>query len=167
MPNGVFPEEESHIISLLRQEEGVKQLPYLDNLGYPTIGVGFRLGPQGASLSNYLFTLENTTIDAWLNDIVDNVKADMMAQNEIAMAIMVCNSPRRDILTSMAYQIGLEGLKKFRHMLECIHSEYWDQASCQMLNSEWAKQTPERALRHARVMQSGKWMSEYDFHSHK
>ncbi|MGL5437706.1 MAG: glycoside hydrolase family protein [Lachnospiraceae bacterium] len=163
MPDGVNPEEESHIISLLRQEEGVRKTPYLDSLGYPSIGVGFRLGPQGASLSNYLFTLENTTIDAWLNDTVNNVKADMMAQNEIAMALMTCNTPRRDILTSMAYQMGVAGLGKFRHMLACIHSQNWDQAALQMLDSVWAKQTPERAQRHARVMQSGKWMPDYDF----
>ncbi|WP_336220731.1 glycoside hydrolase family protein [Citrobacter amalonaticus] len=154
--------QESQIILLLRQEEGVRQSPYLDSLGYPTIGVGFRLGPQGASLSNYLFTLENTTIDAWLSDIVKNVNSGMLAHEDISMAMAVCNMPRRDILTSMAYQMGISGLGKFRHMLAFIQAENWDEAASQMLDSTWAKQTPQRAQRHASVMRSGKWEPAYN-----
>ncbi|MEG1154796.1 MAG: hypothetical protein RSD94_02895 [Acinetobacter sp.] len=56
----------SEIIPLLRQEEGVRYSPYIDSLGYPTTGVGFKLGPAGAPLSHYTFTLDDDTIDAWL-----------------------------------------------------------------------------------------------------
>ncbi|EDR7562756.1 lysozyme, partial [Salmonella enterica subsp. houtenae] len=40
----------SEIFSLLKVEEGVRHNPYIDSLGYPTVGVGFKLGPQGANL---------------------------------------------------------------------------------------------------------------------
>lgn len=40
-------QQRTQIVPLLRQEEGVRYTPYLDSLGYPTVGVGFKLGPQG------------------------------------------------------------------------------------------------------------------------
>lgn len=59
-------QQKSQIVPLLRLEEGVKYTPYLDSLGYPTVGVGFKLGPQGASIKNYTFTLGDDTINTIL-----------------------------------------------------------------------------------------------------
>ncbi|MEZ2604953.1 hypothetical protein [Kluyvera intermedia] len=75
--------QKSEIIPLLRQEEGVHYSPYIDSLGYPTTGIGFKLGPQCAPLNH-------------------------------------CNQPRNDILTSMAYRMGVNGLGNFHHMLSAI-----------------------------------------------
>lgn len=55
-------QQRTQIVPLLRQEEGVRYTPYLDSLGYPTVGVGFKLGPQGVSLKNYTFTLCDSTM---------------------------------------------------------------------------------------------------------
>lgn len=155
--------QKSEINPLLRQEEGVRYSPYIDSLGYPTTGIGFKLGPQGAPLSHYTFTLSDNTINAWLDDNVQGVQADMMQNSEIAIALNHCNQPRKDILTSMAYQMGVNGLGNFHHMLSAITAEDWDDASAQMLDSTWAKQTPDRAKRHAAVMQSGQWSPTYNF----
>lgn len=155
--------QKSEIIPLLRQEEGVRYTPYLDSLAYPTTGIGFKLGPQGAPLSHYTFTLSDNTIDAWLQDNVSCVSSSMQQNTDIAKALTHCNQPRQDILTSMAYQMGVSGLTGFRNMLSAINAEDWDEAVAQMLDSSWAKQTPERAQRHADVMRSGKWAPTYDF----
>lgn len=155
--------QKSEIIPLLREEEGVRYTPYLDSLGYPTTGVGFKLGPQGAPLSHYTFTLSDNTIDAWLQDNVNSVSKSMQQNADIAKALTHCNQPRQDILTSMAYQMGVSGLAGFHNMLSAISAEDWNEAVAQMLDSSWAKQTPERAQRHADVMRSGKWAPTYDF----
>lgn len=155
--------EPSKIIPLLRQEEGVRNEPYIDSLGYPTVGVGFKLGPQNAPLSHYTFALGDNTIDAWLQDDVDDLEADMQQNADIARALTHCNQPRQDILTSMGYQMGVTGLSGFHHMLDAISQDSWEEAASQMLSSTWAKQTPERAQRHAGVMLSGKWKPAYDF----
>lgn len=153
----------SQIIPLLRQEEGVKHEPYIDSLGYPTVGVGFKIGPAGAPLSHYTFTLTDPVIDAWLQSNVDTVLTSMSENGDIATAMQHCNQARQDILTSMAYQMGVGGLGDFHHMLQAIVAEDWQEAARQMLDSTWANQTPERAQRHADVMQSGQWQPTYNF----
>lgn len=155
--------QKSEIIPLLRQEEGVSHEPYIDSLGYPTTGIGFKLGPQNAPLSHYTFTLSDNTIDAWLQDNVNSVSTSMQQNADIAKALTHCNQPRQDILTSMSYQMGVSGLAGFHNMLSAIDAENWDEAASQMLDSTWAKQTPDRAKRHAAVMQSGQWSPTYDF----
>lgn len=154
--------KESKIIPLLRQEEGVRYTPYLDSLGYPTTGVGFKLGPQGAPLSHYTFTLSDSVIDAWLENNIAHTLTAMMENSEIAIALKHCHQPRQDILISMAYQMGVTGLGNFHHMLSAMIQEDWNNAADQMLNSTWAKQTPGRAHRHAEVMQSGMWLPTYE-----
>lgn len=153
--------QKNEIIALLRYEEGVRYTPYIDSLGYPTSGVGFKLGPHGAPLKNYTFTLNDKTIDAWLNNNIERVQAAMIQNHEIAGALSYCSQPREDILTSMAYQMGVGGLGGFHQMLKMITQENWDGAALQMLNSVWARQTPDRARRHAEVMKSGEWQPTY------
>lgn len=155
--------QKSEIIPLLRQEEGVRYSPYIDSLGYPSTGVGFKLGPSGAPLSHYTFTLDDDTIDAWLYSYVDATHEAMTDNDDIAQALTHCNQPREDILTSMGYQMGVSGLAGFHHMLSAIVDEDWDEAAAQMMDSTWVKQTPERASRHAEVMRNGQWSPTYDF----
>lgn len=156
-------DQKSEITALLRQEEGIRYTPYLDSLGYPTTGVGFRLGPQGAPLKHYTFSLNDQTINAWLDHNLAGVEASMWQNSEIALALSHCNQPRRDILTSMAYQMGPSGLGKFHRMLAMIMKEDWREAAAEMLDSTWARQTPARAQRHAEVMTSGVWAPTYPF----
>ena len=155
--------QKSMIIPLLRQEEGVRNKPYLDSLGYPTVGVGFKLGPQGVPLIHYEFSLDDRTIDAWLSASITAVQTGMKSRGRIAAAMSHCNSARLDILTSMAYQTGEAGLEKFRNMLTAVILEDWDTAANEMLNSVWAKQTADRAYRHAAVMRTGVWSGVYRF----
>ncbi|WP_237929953.1 glycoside hydrolase family protein [Buttiauxella sp. S19-1] len=155
--------QKSEIILLLEQEEGTKTKPYIDSLGYPTTGVGFKLGPQGAPIGHYTFTLTQPTIDAWLQSLVDTTVSSMKSNSVIAPALPHCNQPRFDILTSMAYQMGVSGVAGFKNMLKAIEAENWSEAASQMLDSTWAKQTPDRAQRHAAVMKSGQWQPTYNF----
>ncbi|MGN7790358.1 glycoside hydrolase family protein [Enterobacter sp. 22452] len=156
-------DQDSMIIPLLRQEEGVRNRPYIDSLGYPTAGVGFKLGPQGVPLSHYTFSLDDRTIDAWLNACITAVQAGMKRSSSIAAAMSHCNPARQDVLTSMAYQTGVSGLEKFRNMLTAIIADDWNTAANEMLDSIWAKQTAERACRHATVMRTGVWKGVYHF----
>lgn len=163
MKSKLNPENQSQIIPLLRQEEGTEHKPYIDSLGYPTVGVGFKLGPKGAPLSHYTFALTDPVIDAWLQSLVDEVQADMAENDEIFSAMKACNYPRQDVLTSMAYQMGVSGLAGFHNTLAAVAAGDFDKAAAGMLDSTWAKQTPERAEREAAVMRSGVWSPTYDF----
>ena len=66
-----------------------------------------------------------------------------------------CNDPRRAVLVSMAYQMGVSGLLGFKNTLQLIEAGSYAAAGRGMRQSRWYKQTPARAERHARVMESG------------
>lgn len=149
----------SKIIDILNYEEGFRAKPYIDSEGYPTVGTGFLIGPKGAALSNYQFTLPKAASDAWLDEIVKARKDAMNKSGVILNAMRSCNDARADVLISMAYQMGINGLAGFKNTLSMIADKNFDGAAAGMMNSLWARQTPNRAKRHAEVMRSGTYDS--------
>jgi len=147
----------TQIIPILNFEEGYREKPYRDTLGYPTVAGGIKIGPKGAALSNYTFTVPRRVGDVWKEVFVENTITEMQLRPVIISALKSCNDPRRDVLISMAYQMGVPGLAGFKNTLAMISQGNFDGASRGMLNSLWAKQTPERAQRHAEVMRSGNY----------
>lgn len=145
----------SQIIPILNFEEGFKELPYLDTEGFPTVAGGIRIGPKNASLSNYTFSVSRKVGDVWKQDIIDKKINDMNSRPSIYAALKQCNPARADILYSMAYQMGVDGLAAFKNTLVMISNGNFSGASNGMLSSLWAKQTPRRAQRHAEVMRTG------------
>ena len=149
------------IISLLNFEEGYSEKPYYCSAGYPTIGIGKRIGPKGAPLSQYQFTVSKQLAAVWLSEELQQKVADMSAHANITAAMAVCIFARKAILISMAYQMGADGLAKFANTLKAVAEQRWGDAANGMLNSSWAKQTPNRAKRHAKQMLTGEWSPEY------
>jgi lysozyme len=49
------------------------------------------------------------------------------------------------ILIEMVYQLGEYGVSKFKKMLIALDTKDYQTASVEMLDSKWAKQTPNRA----------------------
>lgn len=147
----------SQIIPILNFEEGYVESPYLDTLGFPTVAGGIRIGPKGASLSNYTFRVPRKVGDVWKQVIVDEKVLDMNSRPAIYAALKQCNPARADVLYSMAYQMGVDGLAAFKNTLVMISNGNFSGAAEGMLNSLWAKQTPGRARRHAEVMRTGSY----------
>lgn len=145
----------SQIIPLLNYEEGYREKPYIDTEGYPTVACGIKIGPKGASLSNYTFSVPRIVGDAWLDSFVKSTVNKMNDNPSIVAALKACNQARRDILISMAYQMGVNGLASFKNTLAMVATGNYSGAANGMLSSLWAKQTPKRAKRHAEVMRTG------------
>lgn len=53
--------------------------------------------------------------------------------------------PARLVLQNMAFQMGIAGLLKFGRALAAMQARDYARASSEMLDSLWAKQTPNRA----------------------
>lgn len=155
----------SSIYSLLKFEEGWRDKPYLCTEGYPTVGFGFRIGPKGANIKHYQFTLPVRAGEAWLDSLLDELELEMrrLPQPQLALALTACTPypARQAILKSMAYQMGVQGLAAFKNTLQAVIEQRWNDAAAGMLNSRWAKQTPDRAKRHAEQMRTGLWAPEY------
>lgn len=63
---------------------------------------------------------------------------------------------RQEVLIQMVFQMGATGLSLFKSTLAYIKAGHYTAASQAMLNSKWAKQTPKRAQRLAKVMAEGR-----------
>lgn len=145
----------SKVIEILAFEEGYKERPYIDTEGYPTVGCGIVIGPKNAPLANYRFNIPRVVGDVWIRTILDENRARLQSRPVITAALTQCNPARADVIYSMAYQLGVDGLAAFKNTLQMVASGNFAGAAEGMLSSLWAKQTPARAKRHAEAMRSG------------
>jgi lysozyme len=134
--------------SQLLREEGAESCAYQDSLGYWTIGVGRLIDSRkGGGLSN-----------DEINYLLDN---DIKAKtHEVLLALPWMprlSEPRQAVLIGMAFQMGLKGLLQFKRTLGSIEDGHYGEAAAGMLDSTWAKQTPARAARLAKQMETGEW----------
>ena len=141
---------------LLAKEEGFRAKPYLCSEGFPTVGYGQRIGAKNQPLNAYQFFLPKPVAKAWLRFNIELLIDTVAVHPGTATAFATCNLARQTILISMAYQLGVNGLAGFKNMLAALKAERWQEAEVHALDSLWAKQTPARAKRHARVLASGK-----------
>ena len=51
----------------------------------------------------------------------------------------------KEVLCEMIYQMGFSGVSKFKNMIKALQNRDYKLASIEMLDSRWAKQTPNRA----------------------
>ena len=65
------------------------------------------------------------------------------------------NQARQGALLDMAYEVGVEGLLGFRHMLDALERGDWAAASKAALASLWATEVPMRAIVIAAALRNG------------
>lgn len=140
-----------NILQLLEREEGYRAKPYYCSEGYPTVGIGKKIGPQHAPLELYQFEVSREMADLWLCEEV-SVVIDKLIDHEWFCMI---DEHRKNVIVSMAYQMGVSGLLKFKNMIKALNVGDFDEAARQALDSRWAKQTPQRANRHAESLRTG------------
>lgn len=144
----------TNITRLLRGEEGEKLYEYKDHLGYSTIGVGRLIDKRknGGITSEESAYLLGNDIQKRLTDL--DLKLPWIKRLDDA---------RRGVLLSMAFQMGVDGLLAFKNTLEMVRTGRYVDAANGMLNSLWARQTPQRAQRHAVQMRTGVWVIKDGF----
>jgi len=64
---------------------------------------------------------------------------------------------RQAVVWAMCFQMGINRLRGFVKALAAMRDQRWPQAAGEMLDSTWAKQTPDRARRMARQLETGEW----------
>lgn len=132
----------------LRRDEGEVLHAYKDHLGYLTIGIGRLIDPKkggGITREEAAFLLRN-----------DLTRVDRQMQERLPWVVTLSEA-RRGVLMAMAFQMGIDGLMRFKNALKMIEQGEWANAAAAMLESAWAAQTPERAKRLAKQMQTDVW----------
>lgn len=136
-------QEDSNILmDMLISDEGYRKFKYQCTEGFWTIGIGFNIDAGmdlelAKIIAKYFIDkreAELTKALPWFSELDDN---------------------RKLALLNMAFQLGTEGLLKFKRTLEAIRQGKYKEASEYMLDSLWAKQTPPRARRMAKIIETG------------
>lgn len=129
-------------IEQLKIDEGFKGKPYLDTVGKTTIGYGRNLDDNPLTELEAEYLLQND-----LNKVLkEAVKLSYYSE---------LNPKRRAVIINMIYNLGMPRFKKFKRMNAAIAARDYDLASVEMLDSKWAVQVGERAIRLSKQMSRG------------
>lgn len=137
------------LIAQLKIDEGVEPCAYQDHLGFWTIGVGRLIDKRKPGSG-----LRPSEIDFLLQNDVDD-RIDQLTRR--LPWFQNLDDARKGVLLNMAFQMGVEGLLGFKNTLALIEAGNYAKAAENMLLSKWAQQTPNRAKKMARQMETGKW----------
>jgi len=135
----------------LRRDEGVRYLPYKDSLGILTIGVGHRILPTDTFSTSV--PISDETVNALLDADIAGKQAELVA----FPWFMDLDECRQGGITNMAFNIGTHGVLGFPTMIHCLTQQDWRGAHDAALDSLWAKQVGERAIRIATQLLTGIW----------
>jgi len=137
------------LINEIKRDEGKRtvgglHVMYIDSLGHPTIGWGRKISePSGLTDDEAEFLLGNDI--ARIVAELDRRLPWWRDESEL----------RQRALVNMAFQLGVSGLLGFKKMLMAMQAGMYKKAAQEALDSLWAKQTPTRAERIAKMIEQG------------
>lgn len=126
-------------IEQIKIDEGFRGQPYKCTAGKITIGYGRNLEANPLTKAEAQILLEND-----LKKIVKKLTRYGFYTR--------LDSGRRAVILNMAFNLGVNGLMKFKNMIEALELKDYDKAADEMLNSRWANQVKSRATRLAKQM---------------
>ena len=142
--NDAFSDEQSAILRKeLSRDEDRRAKPYIDTVGKTTIGVGRNLDDVG---------LRADEIDLMLTNDIAAAVADLDRSLPWWRGL---SDARRRVMANMAFNLGIGRLLGFKNMLAATSAGRYGEAAAEMLNSKWAKQVGDRAIRLATMMKAG------------
>ena len=130
----------------LIRDEGMRLKAYRDTQGLLTIGVGRNLDAVG---------LYPDEVDYLLDNDLRRVQEQVLIALPWTVSL---DEARFGVLLNMCFNLGLRGLLKFREMLSAVETGDWTTAAVEMLDSDWATQVGDRAVRLAKQMEIGEWV---------
>jgi len=130
----------------LKIDEGCRLTAYQDTVGVWTVGYGHTEGVgKGDKITQAQaekFLLEDT-LEAARNASSIPVQFDTL------------NANRQAVLINMCFNLGLPKVLGFKRTLAAIAMRDFDNAALYMLQSKWAGQVGQRAIRLAKQMKTG------------
>ena len=129
------------LLKSVREHEGYRNKVYLDTLGKRTVGVGHLCGEDfWEDDKEYEEKFLMTILEHDLQTAIKGAK-DLMSEN----GCMDMDEVAEEIIIEMIFQLGKTGVSKFKNMWKALSSLEYSTAASEMLDSRWAKQTPNRA----------------------
>ena len=122
------------LIDKIKEHEGFRSTVYQCTAGHDTLGFGFKVSDLELDL-----------------DIAEEIlkrKLDKLIKRVHNRFSWVSNAPEpiQEVVYNMCYQMGVSGFSKFKKTIQYLADKNYDKASKEMLDSRWARQTPNRAI---------------------
>ena len=130
------------LLESIKKHEGFVEHVYDDSLGIPTIGYGF--------------AIKDLVLD---EDIAEEIlirKLEKLKRNANSRFRWLEDMPVviQEVILNMCYQLGITGVSKFRRAISAFQEGDWDEAANEMLDSLWARQTPNRATELSNIVRN-------------
>lgn len=131
------------VLADLTRDEGMRLRPYVDTRGKLTIGIGRNLTDRGITRDEAALLLHND---------VDTATADLDRNVPWWRAL---SEARQRALLNIAFNLGWARMSGFERMLAALRSGDYGAAADEALDSAWAQQVGERAVRVAELIRRG------------
>ena len=130
------------LLDEIKKHEGYKKSVYKCTEGYDTIGYGF--------------AIKDLELTEDVCDIILQQKLDKLNKilNERFCWYPLSPLAIQNVVINMCYQLGVSGFSKFKKTIYYLETEQYEEASSEMLDSLWAKQTPNRAKELSEIVKS-------------
>ena len=130
------------LLESIKKHEGFVEHVYDDSLDIPTIGYGF--------------AIKDLVLD---EDIAEEIlirKLEKLKRNANSRFRWLEDMPVviQEVILNMCYQLGVTGVSKFRRAISAFQEGDWDEAANEMLDSLWARQTPNRATELSNIVRN-------------
>jgi len=149
-------------------DEGLKLKLYKDTEGIETIGVGRNIRDNWFTDSELFFLKLKGSKDQIISHIrtigISKEDAMYLLDNDISKVMAdinkklpwVKNVPDEVLLviSNMCFNLGMGRLLRFKVTLDLLKNFKWSEASIEMLNSKWARQVGDRAVRLSNIIKS-------------
>lgn len=132
------------VAATLRRDEGWRDQPYSDHLGFLTIGYGFLIDPRKGG------RIPRPVGEFWLRFEI-NDRTEQLRQRWPSFSWQPDDV--RIALVNMAFQLGVNGVLNFRNMISALERGDRIAAGHHARDSRWYRQTPVRAERVARLLE--------------
>ena len=135
------------LLESVKKHEGYRNKVYLDTLGKRTVGVGHLCVED-------FWEDDKEYEEKFLMTILEHDLQTAIKSAEKLCEGLKISDDAKILIIEMIFQLGGNGVSKFRKMWQALQQDPPDyaEASVQMLDSRWAKQTPNRANEMAKHM---------------
>jgi len=128
------------LLQSVKKHEGYRNKVYKDTLGKRTVGVGH------LCVEDFWEDNKEYSEEMLMNTLKDDLKNAIQGSERLLKDCLVLDSLAREIIIEMVFQLGETGVSKFKNMIKALkEGPDYQTAAIEMMDSRWAKQTPERA----------------------
>ena len=129
----------------LIKDEGYKYEIYLDHLGYPTFGVGHLVLETDEEHGQPVGTpVSEERIKECLSHDIDVVCSELDMKDPWWRNL---SDNKQRVMANMCFNLGHPRLSKFKKFIGAMQVSDWEIAAVEMMDSKWATQVGDRAVR--------------------